>query len=145
MFDFKNAESVVVDFPTKLYWSIAGSVTVLLLIGQLFLALPEWTINTINFLHLSCLKNSRLYTEADQRKKDKDKLTREKRSVVRRGTNESEGKNQSTEGQDSSKNLANGMNTPRKENGVEQKGQLRNVWPLLGRRNQSTRKGKRQV
>jgi len=80
MFDFKSPGDVVVDLPFKLYWAIAGSTTFLLLIGQLFLSLPEWAINTIDTL-LPFLKDSRLYTEAERRKKEKDELRKAKASV----------------------------------------------------------------
>jgi hypothetical protein len=145
MFDFKSAENVIVDFPTKLYWSVAGSITVLLLIGQLFLTFPEWTARTIEIIGWNWLKNSRLYNEATKRKGEKDKQAKEKNSVVRRGTNESEGKAQSTEGRGLSKSPANEMNRPRQENGVEQNGQSTTLWPLLGRRNRPNPKGNSQV
>ncbi|KAE9380152.1 hypothetical protein N431DRAFT_394683 [Stipitochalara longipes BDJ] len=124
MFDFKNTKSVVVDLPTRLYWSIAGSVTVLLLIGQLFFSLPEWTINTIDTL-LPCLKNSRLYTEAERRKTDKDSLTKAKDSVnpERRGTGGSgfSGKTQNSEAQASHKEAAIQAESPIQEKEVRQR------------------------
>jgi hypothetical protein len=139
MFDFKNTESVVVGFPTKLYWSVAGTLTVLLLIGQLFLTFPEWTTNTIDFMGWNRLKNTRLYTEAMKREGEKQKSIMEKNSVVRRGTGKSglSGKTQNSE-QRPSKQPANGMNGPRIENGVQQKGQRQNVSSLFGRRSQLT-------
>lgn len=120
MFDFKSTESVIVALPSKLYWSIAGGVTLLLLIGQLFLTFPEWTVNAIEFMHLCCLKNSRLYKEVMKRKREKDKQMQEKNSVVRRRTNESEGNAQNAVEQGQSKKLDNDMNGQRRENGLQE-------------------------
>jgi hypothetical protein len=127
VFDFKSTESVIVALPFKIYWSIAGGVTLLLLIGQLFLTFPEWTVNAIEFMHLSCLKNSRLYKEEMKRKQNKDKQMQEKNSVVRRRTNESEGNAQNTVEQGQSKKLDNEMNGQRRENGLQESMQRNGV------------------
>ncbi|PMD27823.1 hypothetical protein NA56DRAFT_148498 [Hyaloscypha hepaticicola] len=120
VFDFKSTESVIVALPSKLYWSIAGGVTLLLLIGQFFLTFPEWTVNAIEFMHLSCLKNSRLYKEEMTRKQEKDKQMQEKNSVVRRRTDDSEANAQNTIEQGQSKKLDNDMNGQRRENGLQE-------------------------
>lgn len=144
MFDFKSTESVIVALPSKLYWSIAGSVTLLLLIGQLFLTFPEWTVNAIEFMHLSCLKNSRLYKEERTRKQEKDKQMQEKNSVVRRRTDESEGNAPNTVEQGQSKNLDNDMNGQSRENGLQESRQRNGVLNSM-KRGQPSPRGDDQV
>jgi hypothetical protein len=128
MFDFKNADSVVVDFPTKLYWSIAGTITFLLIIGQLFLAFPEWTTKAVEAIGWDILEKSRLYTDSKERSAEKDKLIMERNtwnSVVRRGTDESQlsGKTQTMEGHSLSNTSAPKITEPANQNGELQNGQ----------------------
>lgn len=92
----------------------------MLLIGQLFLTFPEWTVNAIEFMHLSCLKHSRLYKEEMKRKQEKDKQMQEKNSVVRRRTDESEWNARNTVEQGQSKKLDNDMNGQRRENELQE-------------------------
>jgi len=151
MFDFKSPRRVVVDLPFKLYWAIAGSITLLLLIGQLFLSLPEWTINTIDAL-MPCLKASRLYTEAERRKKEKDELSKAKASVKpppqRRGTDgsESSGKTQKNEAQASNKKTTIEARKEVQEVQEREMGQQRNgLVPFWRRRSPPSPKGDGKV
>lgn len=113
MFDFQNTKSVVVRFPTILYWSIAGSITLLLIIWQRLLAHHEWIVNTItkvkifakiivkifDLIDLNSLKKSKLYIESERTVSEKEKLTMERKSE-----SQLSGKPQTTEGQ----SLSNG-------------------------------------
>lgn len=130
MFDFANAENVIVALPWKIYWSIAGGVTALLLIGQLFLTFPEWTTRTVDLLGWKCLRDSRLYAEAMKRKREMDKLKKERSSVVRRGTGDSDlsGKSQGTTIQNSRERSATETVRLEQETGTRPNGQLR--WML---------------
>lgn len=147
MFDFKNTEHVLVDLPFKLYWSIAGSVTALLLIGQLFLTFPEWTTNTVDFLDWNCLKNSRLYVEAAKRKGEKDKLRKEKNSVVRRGTGDSEltGTSQTIKGQISKRKSTIRIMRPEEQSALPPIGHRKWMLSPFGRRSKLTSKGQGEV
>ncbi len=82
-------------------------------------------------MHLSCLKNSRLYKEEMNRKQEKAKQMQEKNSVVRRKTDESKGKAQDTVERGQSKELDNDMNGQRRWNGLQESrqsnGQLSSV------------------
>lgn len=147
MFDFTRAENVVVDLPFKLYWTIAGSVTVLLIVGQLFLANPEWITKTVDSLGWDFLKETRLYTASLERSSEKEKLTAERNSVVRRGTSESRlsGKTQTTEGQ----SLRNGSlfkaAESGKQNGNQPTNHSRKTWSPFGRGVRQAPKGEGHV
>ena len=114
MFDFKNTENVVVGFATMLYWSITGAITFLLILGQLLLAHPKWIITIFDWIDWDWLKKSRLYTESKKRSEEKETLTMERKSVVRRSESQLSENTQTTTGQ----NLSNGsaVKTTRPEN-----------------------------
>ncbi|KAN0108558.1 hypothetical protein V8E51_008300 [Hyaloscypha variabilis] len=82
MFDFTNPTSVIRSYPIKIYWSIAGSIRLLLVICHLIFDNPAWIVNIIDLIGLDFFKSSKIYSVSLARDLEKKKLVRETKSIM---------------------------------------------------------------
>lgn len=82
MFDFTNPTSVVRSYPTMIYWSISGSITLLLVVGYFVYDNPKWILIPIDLIGLNFLKSSKVYRALKKRENEKTKLANEMESML---------------------------------------------------------------